>query len=880
MVRRRRKLFELFGRHLHNQIVVPLLVASMAVAVIATVLGVVGLEMILDQWFDGATDRAATAALSRFEDAGELLTTDAKLVADDPSVTAALERDDFRVAMTRLAAMRPNMDADYILVLDETGAVVASSGDGTTAMGERLFAADPTRALAVDGVFATFVRVAGRETVSGVRPVTFGGRRYAVVVSRVIDDSYLRQNRIAGVDALVFSIDGEHAAAVFVEPTGTVPPATSSSPDSLQRIRDRHDALEGRLGGDGSGGTILEPRFAIAGEQFDARTERVSFADMGGHGGAGEVIADDPTDAARFVTLVVSDKVRADTKTTTIALIAFWSFVAVIALTWLGSVIARNVSAPLADLSESARRVAEGDFSSKVDISGTNEVAELADAFNAMTESLRERTDTLTKKVLELATLYEMSRALGSTLDLDILLDSVLDSAMRIFNVDSGYVMLRDKASQRLDLRAWRGVASGRPDERAIRSSMSDWVVRQGRPLIFNPPADDTVEQQVDSVTGALAALCVPLISGEGVIGAIAVGSRDREFRFTGDDVRLLSTIANHVTIAIGNIELFSSLQDAYLATVRSLAEAVDAKDPYTRGHSDRVANYARAIAERLGLSGEQCTALEMAAYLHDIGKIGIHEEILLKPGKLDAEEMGQMRHHPLIGANILKPVAFPWPIAPVVRHHHEHFDGAGYPAGLKGEEIPLLARILTVADAFEAMTADRPYRGGRTHVEAVDELRRCAGTHFDPRIVECFEHALRQIGEEEGALRARAVNEVQPEEARAIFIAVADGMFASYRRLGGPRLASNVETVVNDWFEAEGVPAQFKGGHLTADWDKVGAPPEQFALMRLVIEHLAHSMSGATGRSIVDHFYDESIDGLSVRMRELAGLLDLYRRD
>ena len=172
---------------------------------------------------------------------------------------------------------------------------------------------------------------------------------------------------------------------------------------------------------------------------------------------------------------------------------------------------------------------------------------------------------------------------------------------------------------------------------------------------------------------------------------------------------------------------------------VRALAAAVDAKDPYTRGHSDGVATYALRIGNALGFSPEQMIALEMAAYLHDIGKIGISEDILLKPGKLTDAEMSQMRHHPLIGANILKPVAFPWPIAPIVRHHHEHYDGAGYPAGLRTEEIPILARVLTVADSFEAMVADRPYRRGRSQQEAMLELRRCSGTQFDPRIVQVF---------------------------------------------------------------------------------------------------------------------------------------------
>ncbi len=392
---------------------------------------------------------------------------------------------------------------------------------------------------------------------------------------------------------------------------------------------------------------------------------------------------------------------------------------------------------PLSALTESARRVAGGDFDVHVEARNGGAVGQFAEAFNTMTDSLRERTESLTNRVAELSALYDMSYALSSTLDLDALLDSVLDAVLRIFRVDTGYIMLRERTTGAYALRAWRG-AGEVPDERALRSSMSEWVIHQGRPLVYNPPQNGGgASETVDGVTGSSAAVCVPLITADGTVGALAIGGRSDEMRFSSQDVRLLTTIANHLTIAIGNADLFSSLQDAYLATVRSLAAAVDAKDPYTRGHSDSVALFARAAAERLGLSHEQCTALEMAAYLHDIGKIGISEEILRKPGRLDAEETGTMRHHPLIGANILRPVAFPWPIAPVVRHHHEHFDGSGYPSGLKGEEIPLLARILAVADAYEAMTADRPYRLSRTSEAAIAELdgaRAPTSTHASSR--------------------------------------------------------------------------------------------------------------------------------------------------
>ena len=573
-----------------------------------------------------------------------------------------------------------------------------------------------------------------------------------------------------------------------------------------------------------------------------------------------------------------------------LALAGLVSIVAVSSVPWLvavpvgvvvfaGVLLFANMSViPLGKLTESARRVSAGELDVRVDLGSRRELGELSSAFNSMVVTIQQRTEDLTQKVDELTTLYETSRALGSTLDLDTLLDSTLDAAMRSFAVDSGYIVLRDSTSSDLKPRAWRGTRDAAPDDRAVRSSMSEWVVRQGRPLIFNPSTGSGDAENVDVITGALAAVCVPLLSADGVIGAIAVGSRDRNARFTGDDVRLLSTIANHLTVAIGNTELYASLQDAYLATVRSLAAAVDAKEPHMRGHSERVAVFSRMIAENMGLSHEQCTALEMAAYLHDIGKIGISGQILRKAGPLDEDELATMRHHPLIGANILRPVAFPWSIGPVVRHHHERYDGGGYPAGLRGEEIPILARVLAVADAYEAMIADRPYRKSLTAEGALAELKGGAGTQFDPRVVESLIEVLRESDAESHGPE-RVSLEVDRYEARAVFVSIADGMLAGFRRLGGPRLTANLETSMAQWLAGHQPAFSLSAGHLSAHWDRLGDPDDELSAMRVTISQLGDLMATVTGRSLVDHFYSEAVEALTERLRASAFDLNLYRQ-
>ena len=180
-------------------------------------------------------------------------------------------------------------------------------------------------------------------------------------------------------------------------------------------------------------------------------------------------------------------------------------------------------------------------------------------------------------------------------------------------------------------------------------------------------------------------------------------------------------------------------LEEVYRTTIKSLALAIDAKDQYTHQHILRVQRYAMATAQHMGLTGTELEGLNTGALLHDIGKLGIPEHILLKPGRLTEEEFEKIKEHPQRGADILDPVDFPWPVLPVVKYHHEKWDGTGYPGGLAGEDIPLTARILAVADVYDALTSARPYRKAWAHDKAVSVITKDAGTHFDPAIVEAF---------------------------------------------------------------------------------------------------------------------------------------------
>jgi len=184
------------------------------------------------------------------------------------------------------------------------------------------------------------------------------------------------------------------------------------------------------------------------------------------------------------------------------------------------------------------------------------------------------------------------------------------------------------------------------------------------------------------------------------------------------------------------------NLQDQFVELLKSLSETIDARDPHTRGHSRRVARIALAVARQMGWPSDRQHRLEIAALLHDVGKLGVEAFILAKPASLDEVEMAAVRYHPLLGVRILESVEQLADIIPFIRHHHERFDGRGYPDGLEGEDIPLEARILSVADAYEAITSNRPYRRARSAREALEEIRKGAGSQFDPRVVAAFEAA------------------------------------------------------------------------------------------------------------------------------------------
>ncbi|OGS20469.1 MAG: hypothetical protein A3J83_03465 [Elusimicrobia bacterium RIFOXYA2_FULL_40_6] len=234
------------------------------------------------------------------------------------------------------------------------------------------------------------------------------------------------------------------------------------------------------------------------------------------------------------------------------------------------------------------------------------------------------------------------------------------------------------------------------------------------------------------------------------IIGTINI-ELDESINVSDDkNLHLLTILTDQVAVAFENMELYTNLQNTYLEMVESLAKSMDAKDSYTYDHADRARKYARAICKELALPEGIAKHIEYAALIHDIGKIGIDNTILEKPGKLTQEERKLIEQHPVIGAKIVEPFAFLAPVAPMIRYHQEWYNGMGYPQGLKGEEIPLGSRIVSIIDSFDAMTSNRPYRKAMTKEQAIEELKRCGGTQFDTVVVEAFLRTL--VHEEKNA--------------------------------------------------------------------------------------------------------------------------------
>lgn len=334
----------------------------------------------------------------------------------------------------------------------------------------------------------------------------------------------------------------------------------------------------------------------------------------------------------------------------------------------------------------------------------------------------------------ELAAIYRLSETIGSERHTSRLCEKTAEEICRTLGATTVCIMLRDEHTGDLVTAASTGAVKlieGR--DRVKGGDGFFWqVMKTGKPLLLSSRG---LAKQLAGTQGVI----VPIQTKGKSFGVIFAGGKRNGQDFTVRERDMLFGIANQAAVALENATLYHDLENLFVGIAWSFAAALDAKSPWTAGHSKRVTQYAVAISEELDHAPEFVHAVQTCGLLHDIGKIAIPERILDKPGSISREEHLTISEHATQGAKILEHIDTFQPFLPGVRHHHERWDGKGFPDRLENENIPLMARLLAVADSYDAITSDRPYRQRRTRVEAIAEIRRCSGTQFDPEIVEAF---------------------------------------------------------------------------------------------------------------------------------------------
>lgn len=370
---------------------------------------------------------------------------------------------------------------------------------------------------------------------------------------------------------------------------------------------------------------------------------------------------------------------------------------------------------------------------------------ELEEWGSRLEEKVSLRTRELKKSKDQLSVLYQVSRAISSTLKLDDILQTILDFSIKISGADRGSIMLLDKKKHIFSIKIPYDKSEKNIDKITFAENENTigWVVKNKKFLYIEDLENDKHFSKIKIIRRRIKQLLIiPIIVEDKVIGVINLENTS----LGPDTIDLLRSFSEGAAVAVNNARLYQKIQDSYFEIVKALAQAIEAKDPYTHGHSERVMEYAVQIAQKLDLPEEEIESLKYAAILHDIGKIGVRGIILNNPDGLTGEEYDEIKKHPVVGEGIIQPIELLQPIRPFIKHHHEWYNGKGYPDGLSGENIPLGSRILAVADAYDAMKSDRPYRKALTEETVIQELKRGNGTQFDPKIVEIFLEILKII--------------------------------------------------------------------------------------------------------------------------------------
>jgi len=338
----------------------------------------------------------------------------------------------------------------------------------------------------------------------------------------------------------------------------------------------------------------------------------------------------------------------------------------------------------------------------------------------------------------------EISRKIISIFDKEVLLDTFLNSITNIMHIRNACVILLNETEQTAQVTRAIGmdVIKKKTMKFKINSGLIYSLTQSRKPIIKEKIKNNLGEQwrEIKKDLEALeAVICFALTCKDKLIGVLTLGEKMSLEAYTKEEIELLSILCSETGVAIENANLYQEKMRNFLNTIQSLLAAVEAKDPYTHGHCNRVAKYSAKIAQELGLPSEEIDIVRTAAFLHDLGNIGVSEQILNKKDRLTIPEFENVKRHTIIGAKILEPICFNKVIVEGIKSHHERIDGSGYPEAINDKMVPLIAKIISVADVYDAMTSTRPYRKAFTPGDAISELRRGCGYEFDSKVVTAF---------------------------------------------------------------------------------------------------------------------------------------------
>jgi putative nucleotidyltransferase with HDIG domain len=341
----------------------------------------------------------------------------------------------------------------------------------------------------------------------------------------------------------------------------------------------------------------------------------------------------------------------------------------------------------------------------------------------------------------KLSMVIEVGKKIGANINLEEILEIIAKTVVEETEAYACSIRILDE-EKNLVLKAKYGEGANEiPDTPIPKGEGIAAVVLEKNTYVNIPKLKEDERYYFKEILGNAhikSLLSVPISIKDKPIGVLNVYD-DIVRTFTEEEIKLVQALASEAAISIENVRLFTNLKKMYINTIKAISSALSMKDLYSGAHSEEASKIARVIAEELNLSEHEKELVEFGAILHDIGKIGVPEQILLKPDKLTEKEYEIIKQHSIIGAKILEPLEEFRELAYIIAHHHEHYNGSGYPNGLSKDDIPLAAKIIHLVDAYHAMISDRPYRKALTKEQAIEEIKKCSGTYFDPEIVEAF---------------------------------------------------------------------------------------------------------------------------------------------